>query len=177
MPVELVEPPPTALQSLRNFLGPLLGPFGGAVMTLVFAVVMLIGREDLRNRALRRVGVSQLTLATEAFADATGRVSRYLRMQFLVNTIFGTVIAGSLSLVGLQGAVRWGALAGLLRFVPYIGPVIAGALPFAVSFSMSEGWTQPLLTLGVFLLGELTVAYVIEPWLYGKNTGISSLVF
>ena len=173
--MEVVEPPPTALQSLRNLLGPVLGPAAAALIVIVFAVVMLIYREDLRSRALRLVGVSQLTLATEAFDDATNRVSRYLRMQFLVNTVFMAVIATGLHFIGLQGALLWGVLAGLLRFVPYVGPIVGGGLPFVVSLAMFADWEQPLLTLGLFLVVELTVAYVVEPWWYGKHTGISSL--
>ena len=175
VPVELVEPPPTAMKSLRNLLGPLLAPIGAAVIVIVFTLVMLIRREDLRNRLFRLMGQGQINLATQAFDEATQRVTRYLRMQFLVNTGFGALIALGLHVIGLPGALLWGVLAGLLRFVPYIGPAIGGGLPFVISLAVFADWIQPLSTLGLFLFAELLVAYVIEPWLYGKHTGISPL--
>src|ERR1700722_12649773 len=92
LPVEIVEPPPGALQALRNVLGPLLAPLSTAGVVVVFSIVMLIKREDLRNRLLRLLGQRQLNVATQAFDDATQRVSRYLRMQFLVNATYGWLL-------------------------------------------------------------------------------------
>lgn len=173
--VEVIEPQPTALQTLRAFLGPLLEPLGTALIVVVFAIAMLIKREDLRNRLLRLVARGQLYRATEAFNEATERVSRYLRMQFAVNAAFGALIATGLYFIGLPNALLLGALAGILRFVPYVGAAIGGSLPFLLSLALFESWVKPLLCVSLFLAIELTVAYAIEPWIYGTRTGISAL--
>jgi len=175
VPVELIEPPPNALQSLRNMIGPLLAPLGTAVIVIVFTIVILIRREDVRNRLLRLVGVGQLTLATKALEDASARVSSYLRMQFLVNATFAALLATGLSLIGVPTPILWGTLAGLARFVPYVGPMVGGSLPFVVALAFFPGWQQPLLVLALFVTIEVSVAYAVEPWLYGAHTGISSL--
>lgn len=175
MPVEVVEPPPNAFQSLRNILSPLLLPLGKVLIVAVFAIVMLIKREDLRSRVLRLFGLEKLNLVTQAFDDASERVMRYLRMQFLVNAVFGSLIALGLQFIGVPSALLWGVIAGLMRFVPFIGPVIGGSLPLVVALAAFPGWTQPLATAILFLAIELTVAYVVEPWLYGAHTGLSSL--
>ncbi len=173
--VEVIEPQPTAIQTLRAFLGPLVEPLGTALIVVVFAIAMLIKREDLRNRLLRLVARGQLYRATEAFNEATERVSRYLRMQFAVNAAFGALIATGLYFIGLPNALLLGALAGILRFVPYVGPAIAGSLPFLLALGLFGSWVKPLLCVSLFLAIELTVAYVIEPWIYGARTGISAL--
>jgi predicted PurR-regulated permease PerM len=175
VPVQVVEPPPNALQSARDVITPLLEPIGMAVIVIVFTIVILVRREDLRNRLLRLTGVSQMTLVTKAMEDAGTRVSKYLRMQFLVNATFATLLTGGLSLIGVPTPLLWGVLAGLARFVPYVGPLIGGSLPFAVALAAFPGWHEPLFTLGLFVVIELTVAYAVEPWLYGAHTGISSL--
>jgi predicted PurR-regulated permease PerM len=175
VPVELVEPPPNALQSLRNIAGPLLAPIGTAVIVVIFTLVILIKREDLRNRVLRLLGRGRLPRATQAFDDAAARVTRYLRMQFLINTVFGTMIALGLYLIGLPSALLWGALAGLLRFMPYLGPIVGGSLPTLMALAVFPGWRYPLMCLGLFLVIEMLVAYAVEPWLYGTHTGVSSL--
>jgi hypothetical protein len=77
--------------------------------------------------------------------------------------------------IGLPGALLWGVLAGLLRFVPYVGPMIGGGLPILLSLAVFADWLHPALALGLFLTAELLTAYCIEPWLYGRHTGISSL--
>jgi predicted PurR-regulated permease PerM len=173
--VEVVEPPPNALQSVRNIAGPLLAPIGTIGVIIVFTIVILIKREDLRNRVLRLLGRGRLPRATQAFDDAAERVTRYLRMQFLVNTTFGILIATGLYFIGLPSALLWGALGGLLRFMPYLGPILGGSLPTVMALAVFPGWLRPLECLALFLVIELIVAYAVEPWLYGTHTGVSSL--
>jgi predicted PurR-regulated permease PerM len=175
VPVELIEPPPNALQSVRNMVSPLLAPLGRIGIIIVFTIVILIKREDLRNRLLRLTGVGQLTVVTNAMEDAGTRISSYLRMQFLVNATFAALLTAGLALIGVPTPVLWGVLAGLARFVPYVGPLVGGSLPFVAALAFFPGWQQPLLTLGLFIVIELSVAYIVEPWLYGTHTGISSL--
>ncbi len=175
VPVRVVDPPPTVLGSLRSMFGPLLAPVGTALVVLVFAMVMLVKREDLRSRLLRLIAKNRLSLATEAFDDAARRVSRYLRLQFLVNTAFGVLITGGLYFIGVPTPLLWGVLAGALRFVPYVGPVFGAGLPILVSLAVFDHWLQPLLCAGLFLVVEPVTAYVVEPALYGSHTGVSSL--
>jgi len=135
---------------LRILLRPLVTPISIAVIVVVFTAVMLIKREDLRNRLLRLAGRRQLNLATQAFDDAAQRVSRYLRLQFVVNTTLGSLMAIGLYLIGVPSALLWGVLAGLLRFVPYIGPIIGGGLPLILALAVFKTWLQPILCLCLF---------------------------
>lgn len=173
--VQLVEAPPSTLQYIKSVLGPLVAPVGTAIIVLVFAIVMLIKREDVRDRVLRLIGPAQLNLATEAFDDATQRVSRYLRLQFVVNTAYGILIATGLNFIGLTNALLWGVLAGVFRFVPYVGAIAGAALPAFLALAMFDSSLQPALCVALFLVIEPVVGYVIEPALYGTHTGISSL--
>ena len=61
----------------------------------------------------------------------------------------------------------------ILRFIPYVGPVIAALFPIALSFAVAPGWTLPLLTIALFVTLELFSNNVLEPWLYGSSTGLS----
>jgi hypothetical protein len=138
-------------------------------------VFMLLKREDLRNRLLRLAGLGQLNIMTQALDDASGRVSRYLLMQFLVNAGFGTLFGFGLYLIGVPYPALWGAVAGILRIVPYVGTLVAATLPFALSLAVSDGSLKPLLVFLVFAGLELIVGNFVEPWLYGAHVGISSL--
>jgi len=175
MPVQMVPAPTSGWTELRDLGTPVLAPLGRAGMVVIFTVFMLFKREDLRNRLLRLVGLGQLNLMTQALDDASGRVSRYLLMQLLVNASFGTLFGLGLYCIGVPYAALWGAVAGLLRIVPYVGTLVAATLPITLSLAVFDGWLRPLL---VFLLVaglELIVANFVEPWLYGARVGISSL--
>ena len=71
---------------------------------------MLFQREDLRNRLIRLVGQGRIGATTRAMDDASDRVSRYLRMQLLVNVTYGICITIGLYFIGVPNAVLWGAL-------------------------------------------------------------------
>ena len=175
VPVRVVEPAENRWTQLRELGTPVLAPLGRAGMVVIFTIFMLLKREDLRNRLLRLVGLGQLNLMTQALDDASDRVSRYLTMQFLVNAGFGALFGFGLYLVGVPYAALWGAVAAILRIVPYVGTLVAAALPLALSLAVFDGWLRPLL---VFLLVaglELITGNVVEPWLYGAHVGISSL--
>ncbi len=173
--VEVIEPPPNALQSVRNFLGPLLGPLETMGIVLVFALFMLIDQEDLRNRLLRLLGSNQLHRTTKALDDAAQRVSRYLMMQFLVNASLGAIVALGLYFIGVRSFLLWGVLTVFLRFVPYVGILVAGALPFLLAVATTDSWRAPVLVITLFFVCELITGNLIEPMVYGAHTGLSSV--
>jgi predicted PurR-regulated permease PerM/methanogenic corrinoid protein MtbC1 len=173
--VAVVAAPRSAVESLRDALVPLMRPLGLASVILVFTVFMLLKREDLRNRLLRLAGPGRLNTMTQALDDAGKRISRYLGMQFLVNTIYGASFGFGLYLIGLPNATLWGVIAALFRLVPYIGSMTSAALPFVLSLAVFTTWTPPLLVFLLFFMLELVISNFLEPWLYGAHTGISSL--
>lgn len=169
VPVTLVQTPSLPLDSLQNVLGVVLR----AALVFVFMLFMIIRREDLRNRFLSLIGTVHLHAATEAMDDAAARVSRYLRIQLIVNTCYGGVIGIGLHFIGLPGALLWGVIAGILRFVPYLGPPLGGAGPVLLSVAIFSGWHGTVFTLALYIGIELTVSQFIEPMLYGRRTGLS----
>jgi hypothetical protein len=67
----------------------------------------------------------------------------------------------------------WAVLGALLRFVPYIGSWISGALPIVLATAVDPGWSMALWTLALYVAAELIAGQVIEPFLYGRSTGLS----
>jgi hypothetical protein len=162
------------LDYLRH-LQPVLRPLALTGLVLIFTVFMLIKRFDLRHRLFRLAGLGQINLMTQALDDAAQRVSRYLLMQILVNAAFGVLFGFGLYLIGVPTPALWGVVAGLLRIVPYVGTMIAATLPIALSLAAFTSWVPPLLVFLLFAGLEMIIANFVEPWLYGANTGISSL--
>ncbi|MGH6917257.1 MAG: AI-2E family transporter, partial [Geminicoccaceae bacterium] len=140
---------------------------------VVLVIFMLLQREDLRDRVLRLVGGREVARATEAMDDAAKRISRYLLMQLIINVLYGIPVGLGLYLIGVPNPILWGCLSTVLRFIPYLGPVIGALIPIALSFAVAPGWTLPLLTVGLFVVLELFSNNVLEPWLYGSSTGLS----
>lgn len=173
LPVEVHERPATPLEIVRSIAAPVLQPFATAGIVLVVVVFILLQREDLRDRMIRLFGARDLHRATEAIDDAGGRLSRYFLTQLGLNALFGVMIGVGLWLIGVPSPILWGVVAALMRFVPYIGSFIAAAFPVLVAAAVEPGWSMALMVAALFLIGEPLMGQVVEPFVYGKSTGLS----
>jgi predicted PurR-regulated permease PerM len=170
-PVPVVVQGPSVFWQLPLLLEPL--ATGGLVIVLV--IFMLIQYADLRGRLVRLAGYGRLTIATKALDEAGQRISRYLLMQSVINGSFGFAVGLGLFLIGVPYALLWGFLAAVLRFIPYVGPVVSAILPSALSLAVFPGWVQPFLVIGLILILELASNMVMEPLLYGQSAGVSEV--
>lgn len=59
----------------------------------------------------------------------------------------------------------------ILRFVPYIGPIIAAVLPATIAAAVSPHWSMVVWTLGLLAVAELITGQFIEPMVYGIRWG------
>src|ERR1700742_718988 len=173
VPVEVLQPDPGALESLRSLIAPLVSPLATTGIIVIFVIFILIQREDLRNRLIRLAGSKDLQRTTAALDDAAGRLSRLFLNQLLINTGFGILIGTGLWLIGIPSPVLWGILATVLRFVPYIGSVISAAFPLVLAVAVDPGWAMLIWTAVLFFVVEPLVGQVVEPLVYGRSTGLS----
>jgi predicted PurR-regulated permease PerM len=174
IPVEVHEPP-QPLELFQKLAGTLLPPLVTAGIVILFVIFILLQREDLRDRAIRLLGASDMQRATAAMNDAATRLSKYFLRQVLINSAYGVFIALGLWLIGVPSPIVWGILAMLMRFVPYVGSFIAAAFPLILAAAVDPGWGAFLLTLTLYLISELTMGQVVEPLVYGHGTGVSPI--
>lgn len=164
-----------ALFWIQGYLVSLVAPVLTFAITLIFATFILLQREDLRDRVIKLFGVGDLTRTTNAMNDAATRLGRYFFAQFVMNATYGAVMATVLSALGVPNAILWGFIAGLMRFVPYVGTLIAVAGPVLLALAVEPGWWLATLTLVIFLTAEFLMGQVVEPLVYGRNAGLSPL--
>ncbi len=174
-PVRVVPAEATALERIESTLTPLLEPLARSVVVLVLVIFLLIKREDLRDRLIRLMGRGNVTLTTRTLDEAGHRISRFLAHQSAINGGFGIVVALGLFWIGIPYSPLWGFVAAVLRFVPFVGTLLAMVLPAALAFAQFAGWSQLVATLGLFLGLDMLAAYVVEPIVIGAKTGVSSM--
>lgn len=174
-PMRVIVQPPTPLLGNTEWLRPLFGVVGTIGLTLLLAIFMLINREDLRDRLVSLSGRPSLVVATKALGEAGMRISRFLLMQFFINASMGLAVGIGLYFIGVPYAALWGLTAGVMRYVPYVGPWVAALLPITVSLVTAPGWQQFFIVAGMFVVLELLSNNVMEPLLYGHSVGLSSI--
>jgi hypothetical protein len=102
-------------------------------------------------------------------------VAQYLLAQLLVNVIYAVPVGLGLWAIGVPNPTLWALMTLVLRFVPYIGTILAAAFPLFLAFAVAPGWTAVLWTIALFATVEAVTSNVIEPYIYGSRTGVSPL--
>jgi predicted PurR-regulated permease PerM len=170
-PVEVTLPWSALLSYVPSFLVFLVD----AGLVLVLLLFMLIAYRDLRDRLFRLIGYGRVTITTKALEEAGQRISYALRMQTMVNGTYGSAVGLGLFCLGVPYALIWGLLAGLLRFIPYIGPAAGVLMPLALSIAIFPGWEKAVLVGGLFVLLEIVTNGLLEPLLYSRGAGVSQV--
>ena len=160
--------------TLLDKIGALFDPLLTAGIVLVLLVFMLLDPDDLRDRLLRLSGV-RLYRLTDALEETSERLHRYLGAQLRLNVSYGLVQVLAFMALGLPGAIMWGLLSGVMRFIPYVGPVVAAIFPLTVAFAAQPDWGLLLGVIAIIAVMELVTNNILEPWLYGNSTGMGSL--
>lgn len=163
----------SAIGVVRSVLESVLGPLATAGIVIVFLIFTLLYRNDLRDRLVRLLGRRDLHRTILAMNDAAQRLSRYFVFQLTLNIGFGAFIGAGLWMLGLPGAMLWGILAAMMRFVPFIGTFIALTPTFLLALAVVPDWSLAVSVLALFLISDVIAGQVIEPLLYGHSTGLS----
>lgn len=172
--VQVIEKEPAPFDQALSVVESAFRPLATAGIVLVFVVLVLLDRIDLRDRLLR-LWSGSLHRSTDAMDEAGARISKYLTMQLVVNFSYGVPMAVGLWLIGVPGAILWGAIAAVLRFVPYLGPMISAVFPLVLAFAVDPGWSMVLWTIALIISLEVLSNNLVEPWLYGASTGLSAM--
>ena len=173
-PVRIVPPRLTPVERLQDAVQDVFEPIASAVIVLVLVAFMLGQREDLRDRIIRLIGASNVTMTTRLMDEAGHRVSQFLLWQTLINLAFGVLVGIGLYWIGVPYAALWGGMTALLRFVPFVGTLLSSLIPAALAFAIFPGWAETLQTLALFLVLDMITAYFVEPVIFGQRTGVSS---
>lgn len=172
--VQVVEQPQFR-ERLESAVGPFLEALTLGSFILILVLFMLVTRDDLADRVIALFGGRQISTTTRTMHEMGDRIGRFLATNAIVNACFGVVIGVGVWLIGLPYGALWGVLAALLRFVPYVGTVIAFSLPTIYAVASFPGWGHALAVVALFLVIETMLNSFLEPIIYGKTTGVSAL--
>ncbi len=175
IPVEIRTASANPFRVTVDFLQPIISPLASTGLVVLFVIFILLQREDLRDRIIKLLGTREMHRTTEAMDQAASRLSRYFLLQTLLNAVFGVAIGLGLWVIGVPSPLLWGTFAMLMRFVPYIGSLLASVIPIALAAAVDPGWTMVIATSALFLVGEPLMGQAVEPLVLGHQTGLSPI--
>ncbi|HLN21591.1 MAG TPA: AI-2E family transporter [Bacteroidales bacterium] len=146
--------------------------FGSSLLIIVFTFLFLLHREKYENFVVM--------LSREEKRDETrkviGKISR-IAQQYLGGRLISIIILGILyltgfTIIGLKNALLLSGLAAIMTFIPYIGPVLGGFIPFFIAI-VNGSFNQALWVIVIISLAQLFDNYFIEPYVVGGSVSIN----
>ncbi len=158
-----------------DYMLAIFSPLASTFLVVLLVIFLLLQQEDLRDRTIKLLGPRELHCTTEAMQEAASGLSRYFLLQTLLNALSGVIVGIGLWLIGVPSPVLWGIFTMLMRYVPYVGAIIAGVLPVALAAAVDPGWSMVIATALLFIVSEGVIGQLVELQIYGRQTGLSPL--
>jgi len=174
MQVEVIDQPTNLVATVGKWWGSVTHPFATAGLTAILLLFLLIHREDLRDRLLCVCGRAHIQITTAALADSETRVVRFFTAQLISNILVGVAVGIGLLALGVPKAALWGLMLAILRFIPFLGPLVAVGFPAILSAAIFDGWMIPILVIVLAVSVDLLAGNLLEPWLFGIRVGASA---
>lgn len=148
------------------FFGGLLGAIGNMVIIIFVGIYFAASPQSYTNGMIRLVPQSKRGRAREVQGELGHTLASWLLGKAASMLIVGVVTSIGLSMLGVPLALILGIIAGLLDFIPYLGPVMAG-VP-AVLLALSLGPDMALYTVLLFVAIQGIEGYLLQPLIEAK---------
>lgn len=150
-----------------------LGWFANLVLIPFITFFFLRDWNALVQRVAALVPRSRIHTVARLAKESDEVLGSFLRGQFLVMMAMGVFYAVGLWGVGLEVGVLIGLLAGVLTFIPYIGPTTVLLGGSAAALMQFGDWQHLLGVVAVWGVGQVLESYVLTPKLVGDRVGLS----
>ncbi|MBA3446600.1 MAG: AI-2E family transporter [Pseudaminobacter sp.] len=145
-----------------------------------FVIILFIGLYGALDPGLYRRGAKMLLApsmrprAEEVMAAVGDTLRNWLTAQLMAMTMVGVLTALGLWLAGVPLHFALGLIAGLLGFIPNIGPIIAAAPALLLAFP--EGMNTVLIVLAIYAAVQALEGYVVTPLIQQEKVSLPPVV-
>lgn len=147
---------------------------GGMLIFVATVYFWLATRRHLKARALRLcLGHSARRSAGSFFQEIETRVAHYFGLVTLINLAMGLLTMGIAWLAGLPFPVFWGALAFLLNYLAFIGPIIVAIMLFAAALLTAPFLISAIWPAAIYYVMHLVEGNAVTPVFVGRGLTIS----
>jgi predicted PurR-regulated permease PerM len=150
---------------------------GQLVVVLALVYFLLIAGDAFR-RTLMRISGDTLTkkkITVHVLDEIDSQIQRYLLVQIATSALLGVVAWLVFAWIGLDNAVTWGCIGGVLHLIPYVGPAAFLALIALVAYVQFDT-LQPVAMIIASMLASLgVIALLLVPWLTQKVGSLNAV--
>jgi predicted PurR-regulated permease PerM len=156
----------------QGVLAQLRGTLSFILLTLVFVLLGLLEVGAIRSQMLilRHNTPTALLRAAERIG---AKLRAYMLVRTLVSVATGLVVWAFAAIMGLELAAEWGAIALVLNYIPFMGPLVATLFPPLFAALQFGSWGSALMVFAGMQLMQFLGGSYIEPRLAGRNLAVS----
>jgi predicted PurR-regulated permease PerM len=142
----------------------------GAVTTLALLYFMLaMGDKFLRRLVAALPDFRTKKQAVEIAHQLQSDMSHYLMTVSAINVAFGAIVAGAMFAIGMPNPLLWGAMAGILNYVPFLGHTVSAVVIAVVALLSFPELATALIPPGAFIVIAALEGNVITPMILARR--------
>ena len=170
-------PPPAAAVSAMKVVEGTSGVVAALLMGAALTLLLLAAGPPTLARMTAPVATDGRAIHVLRVIGAIRlEVGRYYGMLAVINLLFGALTALVMWLLGMPNPVLWGALAGVLNFIPYLGCATTLAILTLVAFVSFDRISQTVLVGASFLVLGAVEGHIVEPIFLGRRLDLNPIV-
>ncbi len=144
-------------------------------LVFIIAFLLMYYKESFKRFIIQSFDKSTRPDIKETLYEIKETIQSYIGGLGLVVVILSTLNTIGLTLIGIEHAIFWGCLAGVLAIIPYIGTLLGGLLPFIFALSSAEVSWQPYAVIAYYLFIQQIEGNFITPKIVGDKVDINPL--
>lgn len=160
-----------------NFVNITASVFGGIfsfITALVMTIYLLLDRDGLKNFVISIIPADSQVPIINLAKKMSVKVGDWFRGQLILSSIIGLIYLIGLLIIGVPYALAIAVLAGIMEFVPVIGPIITGVIAALVALSISP--IRALFVIVLFIVVQQLENTILVPKIMQKALGLSPIV-
>ncbi|MGV3761804.1 AI-2E family transporter [Parapedobacter sp.] len=160
---------------LMSFINSLANVVINAVLIVVYIWLFLYYRDHLKQFVLRIVPQDKRQNAQEIIQKSEALSGHYLTGLFSMIAMLWVMYGIGFWMVGLQGALLFAIICGLLEIVPFLGNLLGNLIAVFAALVQGADLGMVIGIIAVYLTVQFLQTYVLEPLVVGQQVNINPL--
>lgn len=161
--------------ALQSAMGTFFNFFTGLAVTFIYLVFLVAEKVTLPNRISLAFGETRSKKVMEVVGSINDAIAEYISVKTFISVAAGIMSMAVLAVFQLDFFITWGLLIFLLNYIPYLGSLVAIALPIGLSFLQLGVWQGIVIAILLIAIQQFLGTFV-EPKMAGRKLGVSPLL-
>ncbi|MGZ3836922.1 MAG: AI-2E family transporter [Flavisolibacter sp.] len=163
-------------EMITSTLGAVIGSLGVVVLVPTYVFMLLYYKPLILNFLFEVFREENSLRVAEILSETKSAVQSFMVGLMIETTIVCVLNSIALLLIGVPSAIVIGVIGGILNILPYIGGVVAIALPVLMVTITREGYTSQLLVIGSYAVIQFIDNNILVPRIVSKKVQINALI-